>query len=73
MKGGLCALEQELISWEEAEWTRQALGMSVADFARLLGVQPAAVYRGQKQPQTFLSRSAAMLLVLGVNRYSTKN
>lgn len=66
-------MEQELISWEEAEWTRQALGMSVADFARLLGVQPAAVYRGQKQPQTFLSRSAAMLLVLGVNRYSTKN
>lgn len=57
-----------LISWEEAEWTRQALGMSCADFALMLGVKPTAVYQGQKHPQTFLKPQAALLLRLGVNR-----
>lgn len=58
----------ELISWEEAEWTRLVLGMNAADFALMLGVKPAVVYRGQKYPQTFLKPQEALLLRLGVNR-----
>lgn len=27
-----------LLSWEEADWTRQALSMTSADFALMLGV-----------------------------------
>lgn len=58
----------ELISWEEAEWTRQVLGMNASDFALMLGVKPSVVYRGQKYPQTFLRSQEALLLRLGVNR-----
>lgn len=64
---------EELITWEEAEWTRQALGMSTADFARLLGVQHSAVYHGQKRPQSYLKPQAALMLKLGVNRMIVKN
>lgn len=61
-------MTEELISWEEAEWTRQALGLSCADFARLIGVKASAVYQGQKHPKAFLSTQSAMMLKLGVNR-----
>lgn len=66
-------MQNELISWEEAEWTRQSLGMNVADFARMLGINVSAVYRGQKHPQSFLKPQAALLLRLGVNRMQTKS
>lgn len=63
----------ELITWEEAEWTRQALGMSTADFACMLGVKTSAVYHGQKHPQTVLNGQAALMLRLGVNRRQAKS
>ena len=59
---------EELITWQEAEWTREALGMSLADFARMLGVNYSVVYYGLKRPQSFLSPQAALMLRLGVNR-----
>lgn len=59
---------EDLIFWEEAEWTRQALGMSNADFAQMLGVKPAIVYQGQKRPQGILKPQQAVLLRFGVNR-----
>jgi len=65
-------MSRALITWEEAEWTREALGMSAADFARLLDVEPSAVYAGQKRPRSFLSPRAALLLTLGVNRINLK-
>lgn len=61
-------MDDELITWEEAEWTRQALGMSCAYFARLLGVKASAIYHGQKHPQTFLRPQTATMLKLAVNR-----
>ena len=66
-------MAEELVSWEEAEWTREALGMSTATFARMLGVNVSAVYHGQRHPQTFLSTQAALMLRLGVNRLRTKS
>lgn len=59
---------EELITWQEAEWTREALGMSLADFARMLGVNYSVVYYGLKRPQSYLSAQAALMLRLGVNR-----
>lgn len=60
--------EQEVYTWREAEWTREALGLSVADFARLLGVNYSVVYYGIKRPTSFLSPQAAQMLRLGSNR-----
>lgn len=65
-------LEEEFINWEEAEWTRQVLGMSIAHFACMLGVNVSVVYHGQKHPQTLLKPQAAVLLRLGVNRLKAK-
>jgi DNA-binding transcriptional regulator YiaG len=64
-------MTETLITWEEAEWTRQALGLSVADFARLLGVTPATVYQRRGKAHAFLSDSSAALLTLAVNRIDT--
>lgn len=63
---------EEQITWEEAEWTREALGMSSAQFAHLLGVKVSVVYHGQKHPRAFLSQQAALMLRLGVNRLRVK-
>lgn len=63
----------DLITWEEAEWTRQALGMSHADFARLLGVSPVTIYQAQKKPFAFLKPQTALMLRLGVNRKEAKS
>lgn len=69
----MLSVDENLISWEEAEWTRQALGMSNANFERLLGVQQSVVYHGQKHPQAYLKPQAALMLKLGVNRLSAKS
>jgi DNA-binding transcriptional regulator YiaG len=58
----------ETITWEEAEWTRAELGLSVADFARLLGVKQSAVHQGRLNPSSLLSASACALLRLAVAR-----
>lgn len=59
---------QETITWEEAEWTREALGLSVADFARLIGVAQGAIYQGRRMPGSCLPEAACVLLRLAVNR-----
>jgi len=61
-------MREEYISGEEAEWTRQALGLSVSDFAKLCGVSPVTVYGWRDKPQTLLHQSKATLLTLAVNR-----
>lgn len=63
----------ELISWEEAEWTREALGMSKADFAQMLGINLSVVYLGQSYPDNFLKPQEALLLRLGINRRQTSS
>lgn len=59
---------QELISWEEAEWTRQELGMSVADFARLIGLPTSRVHAGRLHPANCLPFDSGVLLQLAVNQ-----
>lgn len=58
----------ETISWEEAEWTRDQLGLSVTDFARLLGLPSAQVHAGRLRPSSCLPEAAATLLYFAVNR-----
>lgn len=62
----------ELISWEEAEWTREALGMSKTDFAQMLGVNLSVIYLGQNYPDHFLKPQEALLLRLGVNQRQSR-
>lgn len=59
---------EELITWEEANWTREAMGLSLSAFARLLGVRYQVVYEGLKRPLTFLKPQTALMLRMGSNR-----
>jgi len=55
-------------SWDEALYTKELLGLSDAQFARLIGCSVSAIASGRKNPQRLLRYQTARLLELGVNR-----